>query len=175
MQRSLALGMASFFVLTGCSTLEDLRDTRVAEATLRTPNGSPVGSAQLIRAGDRIWLSASVSGLEEGKRGMHLHTTGKCAAPDFMSAGGHLNPTGRSHGSLSENGSHLGDLPNLQVSANRTANVQVDLSGTASDVLSKVFDADGTAIVIHAQADDYRTDPTGNAGARVACGVFEAL
>ena len=95
------------------------------------------------------------------------------ALPDFKSAGGHLNPANKGHGLLDNDGSHLGDLPNLVVAANGTASVQVPLDGTRTYVIDQIFDADGTAVVIHADADDGRTDPSGNAGSRERCGVLE--
>ena len=168
--QSLLLGVA----LSGCSTIGSLPEERLGEATLRLANGVPIGSAQIVRRGDQVTLLAAIAGVEQGTRGFHLHTTGKCVGPDFTSAGGHLNPGARTHGSLSAGGKHLGDMPNIEIASNRSGTAQTDIPGPAAEVLANIFDADGTAIVIHAQADDYRTDPTGNAGARIACGVLEA-
>lgn len=165
--------IASAALTAGCASISDLPEERIGEATLRLPSGIPVGSAQLIRTGNRVTLAAVVGGLEPGPHGFHLHTTGKCNAPDFSSAGGHLNPAGNSHGSLSAGGSHLGDLPNLEIATNRSATVRIDLAGDSKEVIADIFDSDGTAIVIHAKPDDYRTDPSGDAGSRVACGVIE--
>ncbi|QPC98558.1 MULTISPECIES: superoxide dismutase family protein [Qipengyuania] len=172
--RFFVASLALAAVVSGCTTIDSLPEERLGEATIRLPSGIPIGSAQITRKGDRLTLSAAVAGIEPGIHGFHLHTTGKCIAPDFTSAGGHLNPGGKAHGSLSAGGKHLGDMPNLDVASNRTATAVVDLPGEPSNVMADLFDADGTAIVIHANADDYRTDPTGNAGSRIACGVFEA-
>ena len=112
--------------------------------------------------------------LPEGPHGTHIHAVGKCTAPDFASAGPHWNPAGRQHGRLNPPGPHLGDLPNLEVRENGTGRVDFDLpvpTGTPADA-NPLLDADGTAIVIHAAADDERTDPAGNSGARIACGAF---
>ena len=143
-----------------------------ATADLRDTNGSPMGEARLMRIGDTLELAVTARGLTPGEHGFHLHTTGRCELPDFTSAGGHLNPTNEGHGLLDDDGSHLGDLPNLEVRANGTASVQVPIRGPRSTVMDQIFDSDGTAIVIHANADDGRTDPSGDAGPRVACGVL---
>lgn len=173
MPRLIASIIPAVFALGACTTLGALPEERVGEATLRLASGLPVGNVQVVRNGDTLTLVAAVTGLEPGTRGFHLHTTGKCIAPDFSSAGGHLNPAGRTHGSMSPGGQHLGDLPNLVIGANRSGAAQIDLPGKADETLSQLFDGDGTAIVIHAKQDDYRTDPTGDAGGRVACGVLE--
>ena len=158
--------------LGACATVDSIPEERVGSATLRTAQGLPAGTAQLLRNGSTVSVAIAAVGLEPGEHGFHLHTTGTCTAPDFTSAGGHLNPGNATHGSLSAGGKHLGDLPNLVVGANRTASAQVDLTGSAETILPQIFDADGTAIVIHAGPDDYSTDPAGDAGARVACGVL---
>lgn len=173
MLRSTGAGILILAAATGCTTVYDLPDERVGETTLRLANGVPVGTVQLLRQGDRVTLAAAVTGLEPGTHGFHLHAIGKCIAPDFTSAGGHLNPDANSHGSMSEGGKHLGDLPNLEIGSNRSATSRVDLAGSAADVLAHIFDSDGTAVVVHADPDDYRTDPSGNAGPRIACGVIE--
>ncbi|MBX7494182.1 superoxide dismutase family protein [Qipengyuania sp. 1NDW9] len=166
---SLVLGSALTF--SACSTIGDLPSERIAEAQLNFANGLPAGTAQLISNGQTLTLAAVATGLEPGEHGFHLHTTGKCEAPGFTSAGGHLNPAGREHGSLNPQGKHLGDLPNLVVGASRTTRAEVDLGEDSAELRAKLFDADGTAIVIHAAADDYTSDPAGDAGPRVACGV----
>ncbi|WP_324829092.1 superoxide dismutase family protein [Qipengyuania zhejiangensis] len=174
MRTTYTLALAAGLALSGCTTIDTIPDERIGTATLRQANGLPVGSAQLIRNGNTISVAVAVTGLTEGQHGFHLHTTGQCTAPGFTSAGGHLNPGNRTHGSLSTGGMHLGDMPNLQVGSNRSAAVQVDLQGESDAILADIFDEDGTAVVIHAGPDDYRSDPAGDAGARIACGVIEA-
>jgi Cu-Zn family superoxide dismutase len=115
---------------------------------------------------------ANVSGQASGEHGIHLHTTGKCEAPGFTSAGGHLNPTEHQHGSLNPAGPHVGDLPNIIVGPDGNGMIESRLTGTAADILANLFDADGTAIVLHAGPDDYKTDPSGNSGGRIACGAL---
>ncbi|TMM48456.1 superoxide dismutase family protein [Qipengyuania marisflavi] len=155
-----------------CTTIYDLQSQTVGTAVLSFADGTPAGTAQLLAKGDQLSLAISVTAVAPGPHGFHLHSVGSCVTPDFKSAGGHLNPFTKSHGSLSANGAHLGDLPNLQVGASQTASTEVDLAGNAANLLDKILDADGTAVVIHAGADDYRTDPSGNAGGRIACGVL---
>ncbi|PLK27798.1 superoxide dismutase family protein [Novosphingobium sp. TH158] len=143
-----------------------------ASAPIVSSSGTDVGYATVSVKKGKAVLSIAVTGVSEGPHGLHLHTTGKCGRPAFTDAGGHLNPGGHQHGTLNPAGSHLGDLPNLVVSASGEARGEVVLNGKPKDVMAALFDADGTAIVIHAGPDDYRTDPTGNSGGRIACGVF---
>ncbi|ABC64881.1 superoxide dismutase family protein [Erythrobacter litoralis] len=159
--------------LSACTSLADVPNERVGSATFSLANGIPAGTAQLVASGDTVTLAVAVTGISPGQHGFHLHETGTCAAPDFTSAGGHLNPDNVGHGLEDDDGAHLGDLPNLTVSSSGTATTRVDLRGSRSEVLDAIFDADGTAIVIHADPDDGRTDPSGNAGKRVACAVIK--
>jgi Cu-Zn family superoxide dismutase len=165
----LALPLAA---LAGCQTLDTLPTERVGQATLRTADGSSAGTAQLMASGSQVTITVATAGLAPGTHGMHLHTVGSCEGPAFTSAGGHLNPAMKEHGKENPAGAHLGDLPNLVTSNAGTGTVSATLMGTRDEVLSHIFDADGTAVVIHADPDDYRTDPAGNAGARIACGVL---
>ena len=150
-----------------------------ATADLLDAQGNPVGSAQFTEGtggGDGVVVTVQAQGLEPGEHGIHLHETGACEGPAFESAGGHINPTGAQHGLENPEGPHAGDLPGLSVGADGTASYQatnalVTLSGGGAASLS---DADGSAIVIHDAADDQVTDPTGDSGDRVACGVIEA-
>ncbi len=158
--------------LTGCSTLDSIPTERVGEIRLSFANGLPAGTGQLVSNGQALTLAVAVTGLEPGEHGFHLHTTGQCTAPDFKSAGGHLNPAGREHGALNPQGKHLGDLPNLVIGASRSTSTEIDLGADTRELRETLFDADGTAVVVHAEADDYRSDPAGDAGSRVACGVL---
>jgi Cu-Zn family superoxide dismutase len=101
---------------------------------------------------------------------------GKCEPPDFASAAGHFNPEGKKHGLLSPQGPHAGDLPNLPVAADGTGQLNYVARGvTLGSGSGSLFDADGTAVVIHAGPDDHKTDPAGNSGARIACGVIQKV
>ena len=100
---------------------------------------------------------------------MHLHQTGRCEAPGFASAGPHWNPTGKQHGSENPQGAHMGDLQNVTVEPDGSLSAEVAVPGGAA---SPMLDANGAALVIHADPDDYKTDPSGNSGARIACAVL---
>ncbi|MXO97070.1 superoxide dismutase family protein [Erythrobacter aquimaris] len=168
------VAMSAALQLGACSTYGSIPSERVASATLTFANGLPAGTAQLLSDGDTVTMGVAVTGLEPGPHGFHLHTTGKCESPGFQSAGGHLNPAGREHGSENPAGKHLGDLPNLVVNEAGRATAQYELAGSANGVLADIFDEDGTAVMIHAGPDDYRSDPAGDAGSRIACGVIKA-
>ena len=139
-----------------------------AQAMLSDAHGKPVGTATFTPADGGTKITVNVTGLKPGKHGFHLHAAGKCDPPEFKTAGPHYNPTGKKHGMENPEGPHAGDLPNLDVGA--------DGKGTATDTAQGVKFADlfagqGTALVIHADPDDGKTDPAGNSGARIACGV----
>jgi Cu-Zn family superoxide dismutase len=144
-----------------------------ATAELRTASGASVGTANFTQVGNVVRVVLEARGLTPGLHGVHIHAVGKCDPPDFTTAGSHFNPGTKQHGALNSQGSHAGDLPNLNVGPDgngrlETATEQITLgSGAAS-----VWDADGSALVVHAAPDDFKTDPTGNSGARVACGVI---
>ncbi len=166
-------GMAvTFALLTGCASLGDVPTTKIATATLRQANGTLAGTAILTAAGDRLTVTVAAAGLPQGQHGVHLHMTGRCDAPDFTSAGGHLNPGSRQHGAHNPAGSHLGDLPNITIDGQGKGALSAELKVPREAALAALLDSDGAAIVIHAAADDYLTDPTGKSGARIVCGVF---
>ena len=158
--------------LAGCESIQQVPTERLGSATLRFANGLPAGTAQLYGNGSEVSISIALVGFEPGVRGVHLHTTGKCEGPDFTSAGGHLNPDSHQHGFENPAGAHLGDLPNATIGANGGGTVSATLRGTRAEVLAAIFDADGTAVMVHAGPDDYRTDPAGDSGSRIACGVL---
>lgn len=108
-----------------------------------------------------------------GTYGAHVHSTGRCDAPGFESAGAHWNPTNHQHGKDNPVGMHKGDLPNLVIGSNGRGLMEVTLpNASLAGSVNPLMDADGAALVIHASADDYRTDPSGNSGSRIACGVL---
>ncbi|WP_374406935.1 superoxide dismutase family protein [Pelagerythrobacter sp.] len=170
---TLIAALAASASLAGCTSMSEMPTEPVGSATLSLASGAPAGTVQLMDGGDGLSLAVAVTGIPAGTHGFHLHTTGRCTAPDFTSAGGHLNPASKEHGKENPAGSHFGDLPNLVIGSNGMATTTVELDGTRQQAMAWLFDADGTAIVIHADPDDYRSDPTGNAGSRIACGVFE--
>lgn len=140
-----------------------------ASASLRDPGGRTVGRVTVSEMHGALHVRIDASGMAPGRYGAHLHMTGRCEGPAFESAGGHWNPAGREHGTLNPRGHHAGDLPNLEIGANRRGRIDFHIP---SATLRGVLDADGAAVVIHAGPDDYRTDPSGNSGARIACGVL---
>ena len=159
--------------LTGCTTVSKLPVQRIASARLNNAQGLPAGTAQVVATGDQVTLTLAVAGLPQGTHGVHLHMVGQCQGPDFAAAGGHLNPGGHQHGSANPAGSHLGDLPNLETALGGAGTLTARLNGTPAEIAAALFDSDGSAIVVHADADDYRTDPSGNSGKRIACGVLQ--
>lgn len=166
----IALGAMAF---AGCaaSTPTQQAAAPFAMASLKKADGSIAGTASATEVDGGLRIDLSVSGISPGKHGVHVHMTGKCDAPDFASAGGHWNPAGTQHGLENPAGAHAGDLPNLDVGADGTGTLSFALrSGTRAGLL----DADGAAFVVHAGPDDQMTDPSGNSGGRVACGVFVA-
>lgn len=150
-------------------------ETTRAVAILTDADGNRVGDARMIEREESLFIEASVANLPPGQSGFHLHTFGRCDAPDFKSAGGHLNPDMREHGALNPDGKHLGDLPNLAIGADGSGQINAKIASMSTGALAAIFDEDGTAVMIHADPDDYASDPTGNAGARIACGVVEKI
>lgn len=141
-----------------------------AVAELKTADGKPAGKAT-AGGGNGVMLVLQVAGLPPGTHGVHVHMTGKCDAPTFESAGGHWNPAEAQHGLESAKGQHAGDMPNLIVKDDGRGTLAYELKGAT---LSGLMDGDGSAMVVHASADDQKTDPSGNSGERIACGIFKA-
>jgi superoxide dismutase, Cu-Zn family len=143
-----------------------------AKATLKNADGKEVGTAALTQAATGgVLIALSVNGLPAGDHAFHVHAAGKCEPP-FTSAGGHFNPGNKKHGMLAAEGQHAGDMPNLHIPASGT--LAVDVVNTAITLeKGKANDANGLSFIIHAGKDDYKTDPTGDAGGRIACGIIE--
>lgn len=140
-----------------------------AFATLRTADGAEVGRATATEVAGGLRFTIDARGMAQGTHGAHVHTVGRCDPPDFASAGGHWNPMNAKHGSMNPQGPHEGDLPNLIVDTAGRGTIGVTIPGAT---MAGLLDADGAAIVVHANQDDLKTDPSGNSGARIACGVF---
>ncbi len=145
-----------------------------ASAALVDVDGNEVGFAQFTEdATGMLHVSVHVKGVSPGQHGIHLHAVGSCT-PTFAAAGGHHNPLGRQHGLANPNGAHAGDLPNLEVNAAGVGRlVGTTDRATLSAGPTTLFDADGSAVIIHAGPDDQVTDPTGNSGGRIVCGVIQ--
>jgi len=155
---------------TGCAMMQDKEAT--ATAVLEPRSGSDVrGTVTFTQAGDVVRVSGVVTGHTKGPKGFHIHEKGDCSSADGMSAGGHFNPHKMKHGGPYEPERHAGDLGNLNIGADGTAKfnfVVGDLS-----VSTRADGIIGRAVIVHAAPDDLKTDPTGNAGGRVACGVIK--
>jgi Cu-Zn family superoxide dismutase len=159
---------------SGCAT-DGAGDgtSQTAAATLRDAAGQVRAEAQATEEGGGVRIRIAATGMSSGAYGAHVHTTGACSAPDFASAGGHWNPGGRQHGKDNPQGMHMGDLPNLEVGADGRGTLEFIVpDARLRSGASPLLDSDGAAIVVHAAPDDYRTDPSGNSGARTACGVL---
>jgi Cu-Zn family superoxide dismutase len=167
-------------VCGACSSAQMRNSVSSATAIMYNTSGAPIGTAQIWQdKSGLVYVDIASISLPAGTHGIHFHAVGKCdtgTTPAFSSAGGHYNPMGKQHGLQNPAGPHAGDNPNIDIPASGVGRVafstdRVSLTpGTAS-----LFDADGTSLVIHAAADDQVTDPAGNSGARIACGVIRAL
>jgi Cu-Zn family superoxide dismutase len=147
---------------------------QTAAAMLKDAQGKDVGTANLSQTPAGVLLRLSIKGLPAGEHAFHVHAVGKCEPP-FTSAGGHFNPGGKKHGIEAAEGHHAGDMPNLHIPQSGDLIVEVLNAAITLDKgkPNSVYHPGGTAIVIHAGADDYKSDPAGNAGGRIACGVIQ--
>lgn len=190
--KKLALAAALTMVLAGCGGSETASDVgnaalpadnalaeapignetataTSAAAPLMKADGTTAGSVTATASDAGIALAISVEGLPPGEHGVHVHTVGLCEGPAFTTAGAHWNPGSRKHGLDSPEGHHAGDMPNLTVGADGRGTLDYVLDG---EPFADLLDGDGSAFVVHATADDQKTDPSGNSGDRIACGVF---
>lgn len=172
----LAAGLA--VSLTACSGNDAASELEPAESIARA---ALVGADEaqygevIIGEGDGgLIVQIKAEGLSPGPRGVHIHTIGKCEGPDFKSAGGHWNPTEKEHGFDNPKGAHMGDFFNLEIGEDGTGTVEAKIDGAnLKEGPNALMDDDGAAFVVHAGPDDLKTDPSGESGGRVACGVFE--
>jgi Cu-Zn family superoxide dismutase len=173
MPRLKFLGLISAAVILAAAISVPASAAEIANAKLRDPVGKAIGDADMVQTPSGVLIKLQIKGLTPGEHAFHIHAVGKCQAP-FESAGPHFNPTNHQHGIISGLG-HAGDMPNLHVP--QSGELSVEVVNTAITLEkgkpNSVFDADGSAMVIHQKPDDYRTDPAGNAGDRIACGVIE--
>jgi Cu-Zn family superoxide dismutase len=159
--------VVAVFLLTSPSLAAD-----TASAVLKDASGNEVGKVELTGTPNGVLLSLDLSGLPQGVHAFHIHTVGKCEPPTFMSAGDHFNPDETKHGLMNGEGPHAGDMPNLHIPESGKLTIEVLNPMVTLDAESALLDEDGSALVVHAGPDDYRTDPAGNAGDRIACGVI---
>ena len=155
--------------LTACAAIEP---TGGAPMPLVNASAQSIGTVRAWQTAGGVSFRISASGLPHGLHGLHVHAVGRCDPPDFKTAGAHWNPAGKQHGTNNPAGPHAGDLPNVEVAANGVLNATVTLAGAS---MASLLDADGAALVMHASPDDYKTDPSGNSGARIACAVIRPV
>ncbi len=169
-----ARSLSCFAVMATACVASVSAHAQTAKATLKDASGKEVGKVELVQLTNGVLLKMALKGAPPGDRAFHIHAVGKCEPP-FTSAGPHFNPASHKHGLEAKEGSHAGDMPNLHIPA--TGELVIEIANPMVTLVkgqpNSLFDADGSAIIIHAGADDYKTDPTGNAGDRIACGVVE--
>ncbi|MCK6557163.1 superoxide dismutase family protein [Candidatus Binatia bacterium] len=157
--------------VVGVVLLAGAASAQTARADMVSDTGAKVGTAELEQTPHGVLITLNVRGLPPGPHAFHIHSVGVCEPP-FTSAGGHFNPAAKQHGIRNPAGMHAGDFPNIEVPASGATRAEVLAGGvTIGPGPATLFDADGSSLVIHAGPDDYRTDPAGNAGGRIACGV----
>ena len=172
--RSLAFAVLAPPLLAACATTSAASAPSEAEAVLKDASGGTVGHAIARQQGGDLLVTVTVSNQTPGAHGAHIHMTGDCTPPGFTTAGGHWNPTGGHHGLNNPQGPHKGDLPNLDVGSDGQGTLSFTVAGTSIEGgPNTLLDADGAAFVIHGGPDDMMSDPAGNSGPRVACGVFQ--
>lgn len=189
----LPVSLGIMLTLAGCGSSEDTEDNKVVEdseetssqpttekesavekitVNLNNAEGDEVGKVNLEETDGGVRILLDAANLPKGTHAIHIHETGACEKPDFESAGGHFNPTNASHGTEHEKGAHAGDLPNIEVAEDGTIKEELLAKGVTlkMDQENTLFDSDGSALVIHEKADDYKSQPSGDAGDRIACG-----
>lgn len=167
---------AMILVLSGCGGMNEkvpvnAEAVKTIETSLINTEGKQIGEAHFTEAEGVVTISLRAEGLKPGIHGIHLHEKAVCTPPDFKSAGSHFNPTDKQHGFDNPKGYHLGDLPNLDVDDEGKVSVKVSMHNLTLQPgkPNSLLDGDGSALVIHADPDDYKTDPSGNSGDRIAC------
>ena len=172
MRRLLVVG-ATTMLLGGCASMTAETEPLSAEAALKDKEGKDVGRATLIETSDGVRIAVTGYRLPPGAHGLHIHAVGRCDPPQFTSAGAHFNPAGKQHGTQNPAGPHNGDLPNLEVAPSGEGGIDATTKlVTLGPGATSLLGPGGTSLVIHVAADDYKTDPSGNSGDRIACGVI---
>ena len=174
MTRLVAVAASLVLTLAGCAAMTQPAITdNTAVAELRDAKGQPAGVATLTQVAGGVRIIIETRRMPPGPRGAHIHEVGKCDAPQFTTAGEHFNPGKKQHGTLNPQGAHAGDLPNMTIAADGTGRLEtVTERVTLGAGANSLFGAGGSSIIVHGSPDDFKTDPTGNTGARIACGVI---
>lgn len=145
----------------------------VARAQLLGADQTEYGEVIVAQGDGQLIVNINAINMSPGPHGVHIHAVGKCEAPDFKSAGGHWNPTEKEHGFENQKGAHMGDLFNLDIGDDGTGSLEAAIEGgSLKEGEGALLDADGAAFVVHEGPDDLKTDPSGESGGRLACGVF---
>lgn len=182
------LAIAMFIALSACNTDEPRTSEEDREVNLgvkeeekveipvqlKNTEGAVVGTAVLSEESDGVHIAIDATHLPLGVHGFHIHEKGMCEEPDFESAGGHFNPEGKEHGFDNPKGPHAGDLPNIEVGEDGAVKTEVvaDMVTLEKGKENSLLHEGGTSLVIHADPDDYVSQPAGNAGERIVCGVI---
>ena len=174
-----AIALAALALLPACSSTQPSSTVLQAFTVLRDGTGETVGSATFTQVdGGPVTLEVTLQGVAPGQHGVHIHAVGSCVSTEtvlFGGAGPHFNPMAKSHGLQNPNGAHGGDLPNVTVDATGAGSARMTTDRLLlAPGLASILDGDGSALVVHAGPDDQRSDPAGNSGSRIACGVIEA-
>ena len=170
--RLLGAWLATGILLAAPARAEDASNAQRASAVLKDASGKEVGRAVFTATPSGALLDLKLDGVQPGVHALHIHAVGKCEGPDFKSAGPDFNPDQTKHGIMSPEGPHAGDLPNIHVPPDGKLEVEFLNPVVTISQEAALLDTDGTSIVIHANADDYKTDPDGNSGPGIACGVI---
>jgi Cu-Zn family superoxide dismutase len=161
--------LAAGALLSACSSM-GMRSPAAVAVLVPTKGYQASGTVHFVQRGSKVLVEARVTGLTPGLHGFHVHEKGNCTAPDASSAGGHFNPTGAAHGGATGSPRHAGDLGNLEADSNGVADYRAEVTGislgTGDDSII------GRAVIVHGKGDDLSTQPSGNSGARVACGLI---
>ncbi|HWT71194.1 MAG TPA: superoxide dismutase family protein [Oxalicibacterium sp.] len=170
--RACPLSLCSALLLAGCASMSG--SPRIAVATLQPTQGNAThGTVSFVQKGLKVVVDARFSNLAPGAHGIHIHERGDCSSPDGQSAGGHFNPSGKLHGGPMTPAHHAGDLGNIIAQADGTATLQVTVPSTQISLNDTAVNSIvGKSVIVHADPDDFASQPSGNSGKRLACGVI---